>query len=363
MANFKIGKVLRPDNGVEEGGFATTTLTATVTKGTVTKSKTFVVKVREQGISDDQAVAFDKATITIPNFNNIMATFVTLASEGESGTVVTWKSGTPAVISDAGLVTRPANGESEVQVVMTATITKGSSTDTKVFDCVVKAWTDAEEVAIAKTALTWGAIRGANVDQANILYSLNLPTSFERGTTVVWTSTNEEVINPLTGVVARPDYSQGDVSVILTGTITKGTVTEYVQFPQLKVIKKTQTNLEAVTAALGSLTASTILGSNSSLTAVTSDLVLPKSSNNPDAQSVSFAWSQVKLGGTTPSTFVVLDMNTDPGIAIITRPESTATSGENVTLTVTATSSTAAGDVSTKTQVFNITILKKEASA
>ena len=78
-----------------------------------------------------EAVAADKAALTLAPTEIYEATALSLAQTGENGTTITWSSGTPAVISDAGVVTLPESGE--VQVTLTATISKGSASDTKAF--------------------------------------------------------------------------------------------------------------------------------------------------------------------------------------------------------------------------------------
>ena len=57
-------------------------------------------------------------------------------SDAYLGTAITWASDTAAVITDAGVVTVPADNK-QVTVTLTATITKGTETDTKVFEILV----------------------------------------------------------------------------------------------------------------------------------------------------------------------------------------------------------------------------------
>ena len=78
-----------------------------------------------------EAVAADKAALTLAPTEIYEATTLSLAQTGENGTTITWSSSAPAVISDTGAVTLPESGE--VQVTLTATISKGSASDTKAF--------------------------------------------------------------------------------------------------------------------------------------------------------------------------------------------------------------------------------------
>ena len=68
-------------------------------------------------------------------------TDLTLPLTGASGTTISWVSDKELVISNTGVVTRPVIGESNETVTLTATITKGTATDTVVFTLTVRALT------------------------------------------------------------------------------------------------------------------------------------------------------------------------------------------------------------------------------
>lgn len=81
---------------------------------------------------------------------------------------------------------------------------------------------DAEAVAADKESLTTISITFSGSDTAdNVTGDLILPTAGESGTTISWNSDDTEVISN-TGEVTRPSNSQGDVTVTLTATISKG---------------------------------------------------------------------------------------------------------------------------------------------
>lgn len=63
---------------------------------------------------------------------------VTLPSTGTNGTTVSWSSNNPTVLGADGTVTQPASDAADVNVKLTATITKGSAVTTKEFTVVVK---------------------------------------------------------------------------------------------------------------------------------------------------------------------------------------------------------------------------------
>ena len=63
---------------------------------------------------------------------------LTLPAEGTRQSTITWQSSNPAVITNEGVVTRPAAGAGNATLTLTATITKGAETATKTFTVTVK---------------------------------------------------------------------------------------------------------------------------------------------------------------------------------------------------------------------------------
>lgn len=63
---------------------------------------------------------------------------LTLPTTGAAGTSVSWSSSDAGTVSNTGVVVRPATGAGDKTVTLTATITKGTATDTKTFTVVVK---------------------------------------------------------------------------------------------------------------------------------------------------------------------------------------------------------------------------------
>jgi hypothetical protein len=102
---------------------------ALVKPANVTKLNTLVAKLTQ--LQDEQAVAADKAALTIPGDLNNVTADLTLATTGTNGSTITWASSNTAIVKADGTVTRPYGAN--VQVTLTATITKGTASDTKVF--------------------------------------------------------------------------------------------------------------------------------------------------------------------------------------------------------------------------------------
>ena len=83
---------------------------------------------------------------------------------------------------------------------------------------------DSGAVAADKAALTWDAIKGGNGGQEAVTVDLvnPLPTSGANGTTISWSASPVGFINTTTGAVTRPAFTDGDKTVTLTATISKG---------------------------------------------------------------------------------------------------------------------------------------------
>ena len=96
-------------------------------------------------ITDQESVNLDKADLT---FNRIkgsnteegsISSDLNLITTGTNGSTITWSSSDTAVISVAGAVYRPAAQQGDKAVTLTATLTKGSYTDSKMINLTVKA--------------------------------------------------------------------------------------------------------------------------------------------------------------------------------------------------------------------------------
>ncbi|MEC1772500.1 immunoglobulin-like domain-containing protein [Schinkia azotoformans] len=326
------GTVTRPANSA---GDASVTLTATITKGGAIETKVFVVKVLKQTQTEAEAVTNAKAALEIGYATgdslNAVTQNVTFTSAGADGAMITWNSDTPSVIANDGTVTRPANSAGDASVTLTATITKGGATETKVFVVKVlkQAQTDVEAVANAKATLEIGYGAGDSIN--SVTQSVTLPIMGADGATITWNSDTPSVIAN-DGTVTRPANSAGDASVTLTATITKGTETTSKVFV-VKVLKQSQTDAEAVANAKAALEIG--YGTGDSINAVTQSVTLPTTG----ADDTTITWA-------SDATNVIGQDGT------VTRPTNGA-GDVSVTLTATITK----GGVST-TKVFVLKVLK-----
>jgi len=169
------GAVTRPSYA---SGDAYVTLTATVVKGSSTGTRQFLVVVK--ATVDDQSIAdAGAAALAVVNIDDVRGN-LTLPAEID-GLPVTWATSDGVVVTTDGVVTRPS---ADVDVTLTATVTKGSATAQRVFTAKVKAAFDmgalegyafayftgntvqGEKIYFAASdgndALTWDELNGGN---------------------------------------------------------------------------------------------------------------------------------------------------------------------------------------------------------
>jgi hypothetical protein len=203
--------------------------------------------------TDSQRVLADKAALQI-GFGSIdSAQSVTgpiqLTATGKNGSVITWNSSKPNVISNNGLtVVRPASMDETV--LLTATLTVNKTTESKTFTLLVKALypvviTDAQKVAADKEALKilFNAVDTAtSVTQA----LASLPSKGSNGSTITWYSGFPSVISNDGKTVIRPISGNGDVVVLMIAFVVSNSVSDAKIF-QL-TIKQQLTDIQKVAA-------------------------------------------------------------------------------------------------------------------
>jgi len=328
------GTITRPDYVT---GDTTVTLTATLTYNGESKTKEFVIKVIKQPINDTESVATDKAALNVGFGLGESAAGVTqnltLPTTGVNGTTITWVSSNGAVVSGDGTVNRPAKTANDVNVTLTATITKNGAQEIKTFTVnVLKLTTfnDAESVEADKASLNVGF--GPGESAAGVTQNLTLPTTGVNGTTITWVSSNGAAIS-VDGTINRPAKTANDVNVTLTATITKNGAQEIKTFT-VNVLKLTTFNdAESVAADKASLNVDFGLGDTAA--GVTQNLTLL----TEGANGTTITWSS--------NNETVIATN-----GTVNRPAKTA-SDEIVTLTATITKNGVS-----QTKEFTVNVLK-----
>ena len=120
-------------------------LTATLTKGSLSETKSFTLTVVALEMSDADIVANDIDNLTFNSIksSNTLESEITsnlnLISSGKKGSQISWVSNQIGTVSTSGGVIRPAFGESDVSVTLTANLTKGSISENKTFNLIVLA--------------------------------------------------------------------------------------------------------------------------------------------------------------------------------------------------------------------------------
>lgn len=173
--------------------------------------------VTEVALTDATKVAGDKVALTLPAEVKSNQT-LTLPATGANGAAITWATDNAAVITAAGVVTLPVSGQ--VTVKLTATITLGSVTETREFNIVV-GLSDQDLVDADAAALVVVAAHTAPT-------TITLPTTGSNGSAIVWTSSNNALIDPATGAVVMPQ--SGQVVVTLTATLSLNAATKVQTF-------------------------------------------------------------------------------------------------------------------------------------
>jgi hypothetical protein len=221
--------------------------------------------------SDSQRAAADKASLQIGFGSNDSAQMVTgpiqLAATGKKGSVITWSSSKPNVISHNGLiVVRPTSMDETV--VFTATITSNQAKETKTFTLLVKAMTvvltDAQKVAADKEALKIlfnGTDSATSVTQGLAA----LPSKGSNGSTITWFSGSTSVISNDGKTVIRPIAGNGDAVVLMIANVVSNSVSDTKIF-QL-TIKQQMTDNQKVAADRAALEIN--FGGSDTLTRVT----------------------------------------------------------------------------------------------
>ena len=319
------GVVIRPDDMNTD-----VVLTATLSKGTATDTKTFTLTVIISASgADTAAVTAAKTALAVTYTSGDTASSVTgnltLPTTGADGVSILWASSHPGIISTAGVVTRP--NEMGTDVTLTATLTKNAASDTKTFTLTViisASGADTNAVTAAKNAL---AVTYTSGDTASsVTGNLTLPTSGADGVSISWASSDTSIIST-TGVVTRPNDMDTDVT--LTATLSKNAASDTKTFTLTVIISASGADTNAVTAAKSALGVTYTSGDTAS--SVTGNLTLPTS--GADGVVISWASSHTSIISTNGAVTRPDDMNTDVTLTA-TLTKNTASDTKQFPLTV-----------------------------
>ncbi len=198
---------------------------------------------------------------------------------GPNLSTITWSFSEDGFILPSGTVMRPTGAQGNKTITLMATFTRGTITDTKTFEFIVKASSSEEEESLLEADVNWienDFFRYKNLDDMRE-YNLNLPVTGPNGSAISWASSNTDIIS-VTGKVTRPAFSRykGHAPVTLTATVTRRDASTVKTF-DIKVYPDYPTNRDRVLYCIeNSLTDEGVLHGNDPLY-VKTNLYLPTS--------------------------------------------------------------------------------------
>ena len=141
------------------------------------------------------------------------------------GISASWSSDKPEIVSADGKVTRPAIGSADEEVVLTLTLTRGSTVKSKTFRFTVAAYGTPEEIlSAAAEQLTFRKLSTEPIDLVS--EDLILPKAWSYGTEISWQSDSpllaieENDDGGYRGKVTRPAFASDNKPVTLTATLS-----------------------------------------------------------------------------------------------------------------------------------------------
>ena len=164
-----------------------------------------------------QQVADVKSQLILNGLDSVKSN-LTLPTDGGNSVSITWNSSNAGVISNLGIVTRPAMGASSAVVHLTATISKNGVVDSKEFIATILPYlTDRMSVVSDSASLNLVG------NLSSLVSNLSLPANGNEGSVISWSSSAPTVLAATGIIISRPAKGTGKTKVTLTATITKGT--------------------------------------------------------------------------------------------------------------------------------------------
>lgn len=235
------GKVTRPSY---VQGDRTVTLTATVKLGAAEATRTFSINV----LRETTETALNKAEqeLTLGDLTAVTSHLV-LPVKGYGGTDITWSSSEPGIIAVDGTVHRPSYSEGDADVTLTAALRLDGLERTKAFAAHVSSLPISDEEAVSFVHQT------LEIPVTTVTTDLSLPASGPNGVHISWRSSHPEFLDS-GGRVTLPSFMQGDQTVILEATLSKGqytlTKTFTLLIPALPISTEEEVKLAADTLVL-----------------------------------------------------------------------------------------------------------------
>ena len=168
------------------------------------------------GVSITDLLAEAREALTLGNLDEVVSD-LTLPTSADHGIEISWESSNESVISNQGVVFRPAVGEDTVEVQLTATLSKSGKDTTKEFTAtVLPLFDDKGSVKRDSTLL----VLSARIH--NLRTDIDLPTQGIEGSTITWVSDKTDYLTNTGELLQLAAKGAGREKVTLTATITKG---------------------------------------------------------------------------------------------------------------------------------------------
>jgi len=153
------------------------------------------------------------------NTSSPVSSNLTLPTTADGGATILWGSSNPSVVSTSGVVNRPAAGQPNATVTLTATVARNYISKSKTFQITVLAQYSNLQSARADSA---ALVLTGNL--TNLRSNLTLPVSGTEGSAITWSSSQITYLNNSGVIVNRPAKGAGNLKVNLTATISKNSV-------------------------------------------------------------------------------------------------------------------------------------------
>ena len=384
VVDGKTGTVTRPDFAFPSNTVQVT-MTATVKKGIVAKTKTIVITVKGQEPTETQTTNDIKGNIAdfityadgdsqaeVRENIGLQTSFYTATIAWSSSDITADENGAIVISEGTGTVTRPANTAGNQDITLTATIyidevEKGSQT----INLTVKRELTDEQAVDEDLDDLDNIITDENGDTVitNEENKIVLPKDTPNGCDIIswvadpagWISTDETTLG---NILQRPEFdhnSDADQAVALTATIKRGDVVKTAETPITITIKeKDPTPQQAVDAVAGEVKvtySSADYTDGQTIAAVTGNVTLsPGLGTDSYSYGTTIEWASSDDNDSDNNGAVVVSSTT----GTVTRPvwDVSRTSGyEEITLTATVSK-----DVATATKTITLQVTQADAS-
>ena len=185
-------------------------------KGSIRDVKVYSAELTQAQVTSEYnsgVLTIDNDALTLGDISAVKSD-LTLPTTGQKGSAITWSSSDEAIIAADGKVTRPTTDD-DAQVTLTATLTFNNKSVTKDFTVTV--------VSASPKNIFSEAVEALQI-KTNTTESIDLPETAGdiSGTpiSIVWTSSNTDVLASDGTLVKRPASGEKDVVLTLSAAIT-----------------------------------------------------------------------------------------------------------------------------------------------